>query len=92
MVGPRELDHEPICKLVRTAEPVEGQTDGQETAAIHDGLQVPECAGGAGKWKRAGTERNNATQRRAAYSHLRLSEQWKWSETRRRLLQRREQS
>ena len=31
----------------RTAEPVEGQYDCQETAATHGGLQVPGCAGGA---------------------------------------------
>ena len=31
-VAPKKLDHEPMCILVRTAKPVEGQFDGQETA------------------------------------------------------------
>ena len=33
--------------MERITEPVEGQNDGQETAATHGGLQVPGCAGPA---------------------------------------------
>ena len=42
-----KLDHDLRCIMEQVTQPVEGQNDGQETAATHDGLQVPGCAGSA---------------------------------------------
>ena len=42
--SPKKLDHEPMLILVRTAKPVKGQSDGQETAATHSGIRVPTIA------------------------------------------------
>ena len=44
---PQKLDHKLRCIMEQVTKPVEGQNDGQETAAALGGLQVSDCAGSA---------------------------------------------
>lgn len=41
----QKLAHELRCMMEQFTKPVEGQHDGQATAAAHGSLQVPSCVG-----------------------------------------------
>ena len=42
-LGPPKLDHKLRCVMEQFTEPVEGQNEGQETAATFGGLRVSDC-------------------------------------------------